>query len=196
VVITGATAIAAALWSLSIPRTYEAMSYLQIGMVGDKPLEGISQIKNLTTAFPNLQRIAASLGISTSTDRSLLLRDSIDIKTVGGEMITISVQGTDRKVIIDTADAVVAHILKRHGELFNNALSEIRPAAALKLLKEGAHPNPHLFRMSPTTVILAPYSDGIPIKPNRRQIVVSLSMGGFLLAVLAAYCLERKTFLE
>ncbi len=187
-------AVIAAVYSLFLPRIYEAKSYIKIGTDGGRAFESIGQIKTIMSSHPSLVAIAKELNIKPTRKNIRDLKRKI--KYAGkAELLEITVEGLSPESAIKTAEIISNMILKRHEKFYGSAQKNI--LNALEIIKDYVRPIPistgtSEFKIIPTEIEIKPHSDGIPVKGNRIQIVIISFIIGAVLSTLYSYWLERK----
>lgn len=187
-------AAVAAICSLFLPRVYEAKNYIRIGADGGRVFESVEQINTIMTSRPTLVNIAKELKIEPTKKNISELKSKIKYLNRTG-FLEIKVEDLSSESAIKTVNIVSKMILKRHENFYDLAQKNI--LSTVKIIREFVKPIPlstgtSEFKVTPTVIVVEAFSDGVPVKPKRKQIVIIAFTIGALISVLYSYWLERK----
>lgn len=186
-------AIAAA-YSLTLPKIYEAEAIIEIGLIGRTPLETIPQIKAVMTSDPLVSEILKGLSIEPTVKNIKKFSKRIEYKDKNGLLNIVASELTPEDAL-KLAETATKKLIQRHSQIQKNLQEE--NIKIWQELKTSIKPltlsiSSEEFRGSPTTIKVEPYTDGLPKKPKKKQIVLVAFLVGAMISTFYSYILEYK----
>lgn len=187
-------AFLAACITLFLPKTYQSYSLMRIGFDGSQSIESIPSIKEIMMSFPMRTAIASKMARETDNDYIDTLESKLKYEDASGLLKIIGYSETPEDAA-KLVHAVTDIVSGRHQNLFENA--QLRKRALVKEIKDTIKPVPlsagiNDFRIQPTTIEIQPVSRNIPVKPQKRLIVMTVFGSVFFICFMISFYIDTR----
>ncbi|MBI5077275.1 hypothetical protein HZB94_02755 [Candidatus Falkowbacteria bacterium] len=113
--------VAAIIFNLLLPSTYEARALIYIGRYKNKPIETFNEITSIFNSDEYLKQIASALSLLEGSDYSTAKNFFTIEKDKGADFLMIKGRGKTPEIAVKNTNAIIGILFDRHDKLFSTA---------------------------------------------------------------------------
>jgi capsular polysaccharide biosynthesis protein len=176
------------------PKTYQSYSILKIGIVGGKPLESVSEMKQIMSSQYICKKILKKLNLP-STDKNLVKMQDIFKFGAKDRLLTIKTKGGTPEEAFKYVKVITNILMDRHTEIYKKEREKL--FESMSILKKEMAPLPLTTSINDfssfirtTTIEIPPQKVEIPLPRKRRKTVLITFFLTLIVTSLTSFLIE------
>lgn len=190
----GASVVAAVILLLQ-PKAYHSYSIVRIGIIGNKPLETVPEIRQIMTSQYMEEKILKELNIPFNRKNLGKIRSVYNFKDLDA-LLTIEVRGATPEETLKYVTVGTDILIKRHEGIYQ--VAQKRLFESMSMIKNRIAPSPLstsisdiiTFNNAPTILEVPPQRIDYPVPTKKRLVVMVVFLMSFLGTSLTSILLE------